>query len=389
MTNMRTKESGGVHTPVHRVEGYDPQDDMLKVKSVQKKFRDSFGGSSIDATKWNTYIGSGCTLSVGGGVLTLGSGTTANQVVSVTTKETFSVPFRVSIGFTMSQRIANNTFVVEAISVDADGNPDGLHTAALLFDGTTATNGKYRVQNSGLAALDSAAVSLPTTASGSIYEIEPFADECWFHGGTLDSTSGRSNSYRRHQQIPDPNAQYKIRLRMMNGASAPASNTNAVVQFLAVQDYAELTAEITAGRGQSAAGQAIGVAVVSMPTTAVVPSPSVSNGYPSAGKLIAAAGTNATLVKNSATTVGWIAAFNFSGSIKFLKVYNKSSAPVVGTDVTVQVIPIPPGGETRFTPGIAGLRLSAGFSLAITGGMADSDTTAVAAGDVLVNWGYA
>ena len=117
------------------------------------------------------------------------------------------------------------------------------------------------MQNSGVTELVSAASTIPTTASGSFFELEPFADESWFHGGALDSTSARSNSYRRHQQIPDPNALYKLRMRWKNGAIAPASNTNAVIQYVALQDYAELTAEITAGRGQSVAGQALGVQI--------------------------------------------------------------------------------------------------------------------------------
>jgi hypothetical protein len=150
------------------------------------------------------------------------------------------------------------------------GLPDGLHALSLLFDGITATQAKYEVQNGGLARLTSAAVTFPSTAANGVYEIEPFADEAWFHGGTLDATTGRANSYRRHQQIPDPNALYKVRLRWLNGATPPASSTNAVVQYIAVQDYAELTAEITAGRGQSVAGQSVAVGVVSMPAVSAV-----------------------------------------------------------------------------------------------------------------------
>lgn len=254
--------------PVQVVNAYDVVDDMLKVKSVQKKFRDSFIGASVDANRWDVVTGAGATVSVSGGVLTMGSGTTANAETSLLSREVFTVPFRLSIGLTLSQRIANQTFLVEAVSVDpGTGLPNGLHSCAILFDGTTATQAKYRVQNGGLAALDSPASTFPTSASGSVFEIEPFADEVWFHGGTLDSTAGRSNSYRRHQQIPDPTALYKLRLRWLNGASAPASSTNAVVQYVACQDYAELTAEITAGRGQVVAGQAVGVAVVSAPVT--------------------------------------------------------------------------------------------------------------------------
>lgn len=242
--------------------GYDPVDDMMKVKSVQRKFRDSFPGTSLNAQYWSSTLGTGGTVAVSGGVLTLGSGTTIAAETSVTSREVFTVPFRVSFGMTLSQRIADQSFYVELISVDPTTlEPDGLHKAAWMFDGTSATSAKYVVQNSGITELVSVASSVPTTASGGFYEIEPFSDEAWFHGGTLDSTSARSNSYRRHQQIPDPNALYKLRFRWKNGGIAPASNTNAVLQFVAIQDYAELTAEITAGRGQSVAGQALGVQI--------------------------------------------------------------------------------------------------------------------------------
>ena len=373
--------------------GYDQQDDMLKVKSVQKKFRDSFGGASLDTTKWTSSVGSGASITLGSGVMNMVSGVVANAETYILSKEVFTIPFRVSIGFTMSQRIANQEFFVEMVSVDpVTGVPDGKHSAAWDFDSTTATSAKYLVSNSGLPPLASGYVTVPTTASGGIYEIEPFADEAWFHGGTLDSTSGRANSYRRHQQIPDPNAVYKLRLRWKNGATAPASTTTAVVQYVSVQDYAELTAEITAGRGQGVAGQAIAAAVVSMPTVtinspAVYDSPNTTaGGYTSLGKLIAAATTNATAVKTSAGVLGTLVATNVSAAVKYLKLYNKASAPTVGTDAPVHVYPIPAGGTIQLTD--LKTRFTTGIALAITSGVADTDTTAVAANDVVVNWGY-
>lgn len=256
--------------PVSYTAAYDSVDDMMKIKSLQKKFRDSFPGASVNSANWDVSLGTGGSASVSGGQLTLASGTTANAVTSITSRETFTIPFRFSVGMSMSQRIANQTLFIEAVSVDPlTGIPDGNHSCGVLFDGTTATQAKYRVQNSAVTPLDSAAVTFPTTASMNVFEVEPFSDEVWFHGTVLDSTAGRSNSYRRHQQIPDPNAVYKLRIRWVNGASAPASSTNAIFQYVTCQDYAELTAEITAGRGQTVAGQAIGVAVTSMPTTSV------------------------------------------------------------------------------------------------------------------------
>jgi len=258
LVTMRTIDAGGVHTPYQNV------------GSVEKKFRDSFPGSSLDTNKWESSIGAGGAITLSGGTVILGSGTTANSATSILSKETFLVPFRISFNLALSQRIANQSFVVEAVSVDPiSGIPDGLHACAMVFDGTVATTHKYRVQSSGVMPLDSGLVTFPTTASNGLYEIEPFADECWFHGGTMDATTGRTNSYRRHQQIPDPNATYKVRLRWLNGSSAPASNTNATLQFVAVQDYQELTAEITAGRGQTVAGQAIATHISSATTIPV------------------------------------------------------------------------------------------------------------------------
>jgi hypothetical protein len=255
---MKTIERDGIHTP-YQIVG-----------SVDKKFRDSFPGAAVDTAKWDASLGTGGSITVAGGVLTLGSGTTINDGPSVLSKETFTIPFRLSFNLSLSQRITNQAFLVEVVSVnESTGLPDGLHSAAWVFDGTAVAQAKYRVQNSGIAPLDSAASTITTTAApGGVYELEPFADECWFHTNTLDSATARAVSYRRHQQIPDPNGIYKIRLRWLNGGTAPASNTNAMLQFVAMQDYQELTAEITAGRGQSSAGQAIAAAVVSMPTVA-------------------------------------------------------------------------------------------------------------------------
>lgn len=371
---------------------YNPVDDMLKVCSMQKKFRDSFGGSAVNPAKWDTVLGTGQTAVVSAGVLTLASGTAANAEGYVLSKDTFTIPFRVSVGLTLSQRISNQSFFIEAVSVDpVTGVPDGQNACAMVFDGTTATTHKYLVQNSGVAPLVSSGATFPTSASGSVYEIEPFADECWFHGGTLDATTGRANSYRRHQQIPDPNALYKLRLRWLNGATPPASSTGAAIQFIACQDYAELTAEITAGRGNAVAGSAIGVAVTnSVPVTgSVAIAPSTSQGYATSSKLISAASTNLTSVRNSATNLGLLMAHNTSGSLRYLKLYNKASAPVLGTDVPLMVIPLPPNGAAQIPIPAAGVRFSTGFALAITGGMADADATAIGANEVVVNWSLA
>lgn len=257
-------------TPVHLTGssiGYDEKENMFGIRSTQKKFRDSFSGASLDLTKWDVIqTGAGQTISQTGGALVIGSGTTINSETIIQSKEAFTVSFRAMFGVMLSQRIANQEFYVELVSVDDAGNADGLFAAAWKLDGTSVTQGKYQVQSGGLARLESSAVTISTTASYAIKEIECFADETWFHDRGMDSASGRSQSYVRHQQIPDPNRLYKIRIRAKNLGTAPASNTNFSMQYITVVDYAELTTEITASRGTAASGMSMPVQISNNPT---------------------------------------------------------------------------------------------------------------------------
>lgn len=97
-----------------------------------------------------------------------------------------------------------------------------------------------------------------------------------------------------------------------------------------------------------------------------------------------AATTNSTSVKGSAGKVGGWYVFNAAAATRYLKLYNKASAPVVGTDVPVLVVPVPAGSaaNVEFRRGIA---FATGIAFAITGGVADSDTTAVAVNDVILD----
>jgi hypothetical protein len=97
-----------------------------------------------------------------------------------------------------------------------------------------------------------------------------------------------------------------------------------------------------------------------------------------------AASTNATSVKASAGTVYGIVASNTGAAAAFVKLYNKASAPTVGTDVPVLTIPIPASSAVSLNLGALGHRFATGIALAITNLAADSDTTAVAAAQVKV-----
>ncbi len=114
---------------------------------------------------------------------------------------------------------------------------------------------------------------------------------------------------------------------------------------------------------------------------------STSGGWTPA-KLISAATTNGTSVKASAGQVGYIMATNTNAAARFLKLYNKASAPTVGTDTPVHTFLIP-GNTSGFTINAGcGMEFTTGIAFAITTGVADSDNTAVAANEIVINYGW-
>ena len=109
-----------------------------------------------------------------------------------------------------------------------------------------------------------------------------------------------------------------------------------------------------------------------------------TNTTPTASNINSAATTNPVLVKSSAGTLFGIVASNIGAAVAYLKLYNKATAPTVGTDVPVLTIPIPAGGMVPLKFGALGHRFTTGIGIGITGAAADTDTTVVAAAQVKV-----
>lgn len=110
---------------------------------------------------------------------------------------------------------------------------------------------------------------------------------------------------------------------------------------------------------------------------------------PTPYKLNSAASTNATSVSATANTLlyGYYIS-NTNAAVRYVKFYNKASAPTVGTDTPVLVLAIPGSGAANVSfP--AGINFTTGLAFATTTGAADSDTGAVAANEVIVNLVYA
>ena len=95
---------------------------------------------------------------------------------------------------------------------------------------------------------------------------------------------------------------------------------------------------------------------------------------------VSAASTNATSVKASAGNLFEITASNVTTTATFVKLYNKASAPTVGTDVPVLTISVPANTTVAMQFGSQGKRFATGIALAVTAAAAATDTAAAVAG---------
>ena len=131
--------------------------------------------------------------------------------------------------------------------------------------------------------------------------------------------------------------------------------------------------------------QASATQPVSGTVTATVTPPAPTTPY----FLNSAASTNGALIITGTSGVTAFYATNTGATAAFVKLYNKATAPTVGTDVPEMIVPVPAAvsgvpGAAELRPGFIAYRFALGLGIAITGGAADNDTTAVAAGQVKV-----
>ncbi|QOC54118.1 hypothetical protein [Caulobacter vibrioides] len=113
---------------------------------------------------------------------------------------------------------------------------------------------------------------------------------------------------------------------------------------------------------------------------AVTLNPSTTGGC-SVAKVRSAATTNMTLVKSSAgRVIGW-RLYNNTASLRFVKFYNKASAPTT-SDVPVFTLILKPNEVADFDTAY-GTAFATGIGYSITGALADNDATAVAVDDVV------
>lgn len=267
-----------------------------------------------------------------------------------------------------------------------------------LLTGVTATNANFTTQRNGWADADTVATINTTASPGTILQVELDGRQCYLSDTLRATVTTPSVATRasRFENIPDDNLDLYLWIWNYNGTVAPASTTTWTISFLAVERFANTPVYIQGYRANGTANpQPMTVAGGTLPTVTTVGTvTTVTNaGTPTAPAtpyfVNSAATTNGALILTGSSGLQSFYATNIGATAAYVKLYNKATAPTVGTDVPEMVIPI--AAAVSGVPGVAtlpigfnGFRFALGLGIAITGAAADSDTTAVASGQVKV-----
>lgn len=116
--------------------------------------------------------------------------------------------------------------------------------------------------------------------------------------------------------------------------------------------------------------------------------PQTSGGWTLYRMASSAGSTNATSVKASAGQLGGGAIINTNASARYVKLYDKASAPTVGSDTPAVVLKIEGSSQLVVNEILCGLPFANGIAFGTTTGVTDADSTAVNAGDLMIHLWY-
>lgn len=389
-------------------------------------------------------IGTGMGVSQANGNLRVTSGTTVNAETVIRSNIAFNNDIILRYGMALSQRIVNQQFFVELVDVLGDAlavtinsatsitvtMPDHKFTAGnigqfmyvgnytgtgtfisgryaiasitdttvtytvagfaagagtvsvfganyhhVIYDGTTATSAKYDAQRRGYASGDSG-VTINTTAGAGhsgvisvINSLATFAD----HGPTGGALTVRLD---RTANVPVDADRLYLQIRVVNGSVAPASTTTMTMNYVSViqADSPLVTLAGSVGGSSNSPQQ------VQLSGTNTVLTQETIKLQGTALSVVTAATTNASIQKSTAGNLFELTVSNVTASSMAVKLYNKATAPTVGTDVPLVTQVVAAGGTTVLSFGELGKRFTAGIAMAVTAQPAVADTTAAAAG---------
>lgn len=367
--------------------GVDGDEHMVGM--VRKRYRRDFTDPTLsdwDKVDAVSTGGSDWTVNAATGIVTVGMGTTIGAEKSLLSKQMFKLPALLQVGVKLSQKIANNQVYIELVACDpVTGAVDETVVAAWRIagsDSVTTTVARSEIRNGHTARIQSPNLTIGAITTDGVLALLAKTESLSFMYRAFNTNTVLNISQHSDANSLDPDDWYKIRLRCKNGAVAPASNTLVTFTFVTLVDHTENRVEVTGGNGQGDIANSIPVSVVNSGGV-TVPSMAASASVTglTATKLLSTASTNATLVKSSAGRVYGYQFANLTAAWKYVRFFNKATAPTPGTDAPLMVVAIPPNGCVDLNLAVP-ITFATGIGYTITGGVADLNATAVAANDV-------
>lgn len=234
---------------------------LITVDNTTELARYEFAGSSLP-TEWNILQqGAGMTVSVASSVLSIAAGTTASAQTTIRCTNKFRIKAYVRFVVQLSQRIANQNVYLEIT------NEAGTTFARYDFNGTTATTAQCQTGNQGTNNT-AVSVTCPTTASYGTFDIYADTQDVIFSSTASNANSVKSGIASFDRLILDPDEDYFVQVRVLNGATAPASSTTVSVDAVVLQDLTGLKVDIIRGDGTASLTNATPVQVMSSATIA-------------------------------------------------------------------------------------------------------------------------
>ena len=378
-----------------------PDGSMInQIGTTLGKWADGFnntGDPTPNPDKWTIVRQNGITTNINNGQISFSVPTTSGAEYLMVGKALITIPANLTAS--LSATVRNSTTVVRIGYVACDqstGLPiahdtisgDFAHRANVLYTGTTATSLTIEsVASSNTVKTVGISNQVSTSANHEVsMELRP--EDFIVATATADSSSARVTGGRISSQVPTFDLVYRPFVWILNNATSVAATWN-LARILSM-DIQELQVEVGGGRGNTNSAQSIPVLVTNGSTISNATLSSANNSA-TLHQLISAASVNSTLVKSTAGRISGGVVANTTATWRFLKFFNKATAPTVGTDTPVFTVALAP--NTTIGLGSVfdqyGLYFGTGITYAITGAAATNDTTAIAAGDIVLSLLYA
>lgn len=391
------------------------------VSTYLDKFRDDF----YDLSNWDVVqVGSGMSYELrgvanGSRFLAINSGTTSGEETILKAKSVFTVPFKIAFGASVtlssdtsgaatSGRQTNLLPIFEIVECDDDGNVvetgsaqtySGLvpNCMAMVFDGTTVTTQRLVLRSSGNSEWQAATAMgtySSTTPSGSWPNYIQVGNQIMITNNEFanylseraDTTTTGTN-IKRNTSLIDPTKKYTIRIRLKNNATVTPADFN--IHMVRVMDASRVSVDFGLINGSYADAQQAIPVYSTGGTYVVYENPSTSYGNAFYHTLISDASINAKNIKATTCLLTSLNAFNRADYSCFLKTYSKATVPNPATDTPTAIYTLRPGNNDLINLGRYAHRHTLGLSYIITKNPDLTDTTPIAAGDVILNISYA